>query len=181
MLDGYGKEDPATVKKLPAQADVPELLVATAYYGTGTARDKAAADLTMIAFYYLLHVGEYTIKGSRNSTKQTVQFKYEDVTFFRKNARGHLRCLPRTAPDDLIASADGATLKLDNQKNGWKGVCVYHETNGDSINCLVRALGRQYLQLRHHGATPKTFLSTFYNDHNKRCDITNEDVTTALK
>jgi len=25
------------------------------------------------------------------------------------------------------------------------------------------------------------FLSTFYNDHNKRCDITNEDVTTALK
>ena len=181
MLDGYGKEDPATVKKLPVQADVPELLVATAYFGTGTARDKAAADLTMIAFYYLLRVGEYTVKGSRNSTKQTVQFKYEDVTFFRKNARGHLRCLPRTAPDDLIASADGATLKLDNQKNGWKGVCVYHETNGDSINCPVRALGRRYLQLRHHGATPKTFLSTFYDDHKKRGDITNEDVTAALK
>jgi hypothetical protein len=54
MLDGYGKEDPATVKKLPVQADVLELLVATAYYGMGTARDKAAADLTMIAFYYFL-------------------------------------------------------------------------------------------------------------------------------
>jgi len=68
MLDGYGKEDPATVKKLPVQADVPELLVATAYYGTGTARDKAAADLTMITFYYLLRVGEYTVKGpSRRS------------------------------------------------------------------------------------------------------------------
>jgi hypothetical protein len=181
MLDGYEKEDPATVKKLPVQADVPELLVATAYYGTGMAKDKATADLTMIAFYFLLRVGEYTVKGSRNSTKQTVQFKYEDVTFFRKNARGQLRCLPRNAPDELIATADGATLKLDNQKNGWRNVCVYHETNGDAMNCPVRALGRRYLQLRHHGATAKTFLSTFYNDHNKRCDITNEDVTTALK
>ncbi len=42
----------------------------------------------MIAFYYLLRAGEYTIKGSRNSTKQTVQFKYEDVSFFKKNTRG---------------------------------------------------------------------------------------------
>jgi hypothetical protein len=39
----------------------------------------------MIAFFYLLQVGEYTVKGSRNNTKQTVQFKYEDVTFFKKN------------------------------------------------------------------------------------------------
>ena len=181
MLDGYGKEDPATIKKLPVQADVPELLVSTAYQGTGTAQNKAAVDLTMIAFYYLLRVGEYTVKGSRNSTKQTVQFKYEDVTFFRKNNRGQLRCLPRNAPDDLISSADGATLKLDNQKNGWKGVCVYHETNGDTMHCPVRALGRRYLHLRQHNATPKTFLSTFYNEASKQCDITNEDITEGLK
>ena len=54
MLDGYRKEDPATIKKLPVQADVPELLVSTAYQGGGTEMDKAAADLTLIAFYYLL-------------------------------------------------------------------------------------------------------------------------------
>jgi len=167
MLDGYGKEDPATIKKLPVQADVPELLVSTAYNGSGTNHDKAAADLTMIAFYYLLRVGEYTAKGSQNSTKQTVQFKYKDVTFFHKNNRGQLRCLPRNASDELIASADGATLKLDNQKNGWKGVCVYHETNGDKAHCPVQALGRRYLHLRHHGATPKTFLSKYYNDAHK--------------
>jgi hypothetical protein len=45
----------------------------------------------------------------------------------------------------------------------------------------VRALGRRYLHLRHHGATPKTFLSISYNDANKHCDITNEDITVALK
>ena len=90
----------------------------------------------MTAFYYLLRVGEYTIKGSRNNTKQTVQFKYEDITFFKKN-NGELRCLPRDAPAHLISSANGATLKLDNQKNGWKGVCVYHESNGEASHCPV--------------------------------------------
>ena len=135
MLDGHRKVDLATRKKLPVQSDVPELLVETAYHQGTPQRQRATADLTMIAFYYLLRVGEYTIKGSRNNTKQTVQFKYKDVTFFKKNKRGELKCLPRDAPAHLISSADGATLKLDNQKNGWKGVCVYHESNGEAWHC----------------------------------------------
>jgi hypothetical protein len=141
MLDSYCKVDPPTKKILPVQADVPELLVKTAYKLGSSERDKSTANLTMIAFYYLLRIGEYTVKGTRNNSKQMVQFKYKDVTFFRKNNLGQLQCLPRNAPNKLIATVDGATLKLDNQKNGWKGVCVYHETNGNSLNCPVRALG----------------------------------------
>ena len=115
-------------------------------------------------FYYLLHIGEYTIKGSRNNTKQTIQFKYEDVSFFKKNSRGSLRCLPRNARDDLLMTADGATLKLYNQKNGWKGVCVYHEANGANMHCPVRALARRYLHLCNGGADSKIFLSAYYDD-----------------
>ena len=77
----------------------------------------------MVAFYYLLRVGGYTVKGSWNNTKQTVQFKYKDVSFFKKNNQGQLRCLPCDAPAALIMMANRATLKLDNHKNGWKGVC----------------------------------------------------------
>jgi hypothetical protein len=120
MLDGHRKVDLATRKKLPVQSDVPELLVEMAYQQGTTQRQRATADLTMVAFYYLLQGGEYTVKGLWNNTKQTVQFKYKDVTFFKKNNRGELRCLPRDAPAHLISSADGATLKLDNQRNGWK-------------------------------------------------------------
>ncbi len=90
VLNGYRKEDPATIKKLPVQSDVPELLITTAYNGMGTEMEKAAADLILIAFYYLLWVGEFMVKGSQNSTMQTVQFKYEDITFFCKYARGQL-------------------------------------------------------------------------------------------
>ena len=112
----------------------------------------------MIAFYYLLRVGKYTVKRLRNSTKQTVQFKYKDVTFFRKNNRGELRCLSWDAPAHLIASADGATLKLDNQKNGRKDVCVYHKANGEAWHCPVRALARRHIHLCNNGADTKTFL-----------------------
>jgi hypothetical protein len=135
----------------------------------------------MIAFYYLLCVGEYKIKGLRNNTKQTVQFKYKDVSFFKKDSHGQLRCLPRDAPASLIATASGATLKLDNQKNGWKGVCVYHELNSNNWHCPVRALARCYLHLCNMGANSKIFLSAHYDDRGQRNDITNKDVRKALK
>ena len=44
----------------------------------------------------------------------------EDVTFFKKNAMGQLRQLSRKAADDVILSADSATIKLENQGNGWR-------------------------------------------------------------
>jgi hypothetical protein len=88
------------------------------YGKSGSTREKASGDLLLIAFYYLLRIGKYTVKGKRNNTKQTVQFKLKDVTFFKKNKVGTLVCLPRTAPASVVMAADSATLKLDNQKNG---------------------------------------------------------------
>jgi hypothetical protein len=103
-----------------------------------------------------------------------------DITFFKKDKQGNLRTLPRDAPDDQIASADGMTLKHDNQKNGWKGVCVYQETNGDAIHCPVRALGRRNLHLWQHGATKKTILSAYYYG-GKRFNVTANHISAALK
>jgi hypothetical protein len=77
-------------------------------------------------------------------------------------------------------SADSATLKLDNQKNGWKGVCVHQETNGEPVHCPIRALGRRVIHLRQNGAANASFLSTFYHD-GKKCDVLGEDVSKALK
>jgi hypothetical protein len=181
MLEGYRKADPPTRKKLPVKLDIPELLVEQAYQTATTQRQRATADLTMVVFYYLLWVGKYMVKGSRNSTKQMVQFKYEDVSFFQKNIHGQLRCLPRDAPDHLIATAVGATLKLDNQNNEWKGVCVYHEANSNKWHCLVRALKHCYLHLCMMGTNAKIFLSAYFDDDTTRRDITNKDISRALK
>jgi len=103
-----------------------------------------------------------------------------DITFFAKDKQGNLRCHPRNAPLDLIAAADGATMKLGNQKNGWKGVCVYQEENGDPLNCPVKALGRRYLHLPVNGATKTTIISSYFNE-GRRYRVTSNHVSAALK
>jgi hypothetical protein len=71
-------------------------------------------------------------------------------------------------------------MKLDNQNNGWKGVFVYHETNGEDYLCPVRALGRRYIHICQHGGTAKTTLSLYWSD-GKRGDVTAEHISRALK
>jgi len=62
-LDGWRHKDPPISKKLPVESDVPEYLVNESGHRLATALDQAVADLTTIAFYYLLRVGEYnTVK-----------------------------------------------------------------------------------------------------------------------
>jgi hypothetical protein len=101
-FDGWQKEDPPTLKKLLVEADVPEFIAEQGLRAAAMELEKAVGDLTLIAFYYLLCVGEYTTKGTCNKTKQTVQFKYANILFFKKNAWGQLQCLSRSAPDSLI-------------------------------------------------------------------------------
>ena len=60
------------MKKLPVEVDIPELLVDKAAKPGASEEQKAITDLTLVAFYYLLRVGEYTCKRRRNNDKQTV-------------------------------------------------------------------------------------------------------------
>ena len=194
QLDGYSKQDPPTKKKLPVEVDVPECIAAGKTQGFSAKSNKkyrsdslmaAIGDLCLIAFYFLLQVGEYTVKGSRNQTKQTKQFCLEDATFFRKDEQGKLRQLPRNAPDDMILSADSATLRIQNQKNGWKNVCVNQEANGQSYFCPVKALGRRYVTIRGNSKTPeeaqKTFFSAYFLPGGVRKDVNDNDIRIHLK
>jgi len=86
MLDGYTKADPPTQKKLPVEVEVPELLLEMGYGKLGSTITQAVGNLALVAVYYLLRIGEYTVKRQRDQGKQaqkpTVQFTVEDVTFF---------------------------------------------------------------------------------------------------
>ncbi len=179
-LDSWRKTDPPPSKKLPVESNIPMYLVNIRQHPCATDLDKAVGDLCTIAFYYLLRVGEYTNKNTRPSTKQTVQFKFEDISFFKKNANGHLCCLPVSADASLIITPDSATLKLDNQKNGYKGVCINQEANGDPLHCPVRALGRRFLHLRDNNVSSKKTLSTYFCK-NKKLEVIAEHISRALK
>ncbi len=62
MIDGYTKANPPTQKKLPVKADVPELLIEMGYGKSGSIQAQAKGDHSLVAFYYLLRIGKYTVK-----------------------------------------------------------------------------------------------------------------------
>lgn len=69
---------------------------------------------------------------------------------------------------------------MDNQKNGWKGVCVHQETNGNLIHCPVRALGRRFAHIRRCTKDDTTFLSAFFAG-GTRFDVTDKDIRKSIK
>jgi hypothetical protein len=182
MLDGWRKKDGPVMKKLPVEVDVPEYLVKLGLAKDAEELTKATGDLSLIAFYYLLRVGEYTTKGSRNESKQTVQFRMKDVIFFLEDEYGKLKQLPRDASDEEIMRADCATLRLDNQKNGWRNVCVNHHHNGDELFSPVRGIGRRYIHIRKHmRGNWNTNLSAVWEENGKRLDVTDKHISKGLK
>ena len=181
MLDGWRKTDGPVLKKLPVEADIPEYLVQLGLHPAASAHITALGDLALIAFYYLLRIGEYTIKGTHNESKQTQQFKLADVMFFKRDHSGALRQLPCQAHSNLIMSADSATLKLDNQKNGWHGVCIHHESNGQEAFDPIRALGRRALHIRTHAPGDDTIFLSAVFQNGARSDISDKDIRAALK
>jgi len=173
--------DGAVLKKLPVKADIPKYLVTLGLQPSASAVDKAIGDLALMAFYYLLQIGEYIVKGTRNESKQTQQFKVDDVTFFKQDQFGNLRQLPRQANKEQIMTADSATLKLDNQKNSWHGICIHHESNGDSVFDPIRALGRRVLHIRDHApGDGSVFLSAVFHN-NTLTNVMDKNIRAALK
>ena len=81
----------------------------------------------------------------------------------------------------MILSADGATLTLSNQKNGWQNVSIHHEWSGEDLKDAVRSIGRCFCHIRQHMDNNwETFLSAVFTEEG-RCDVTDKHVTEALK
>ena len=107
------------MKKLPVEVDIPEELVKMAQNEHSSLKERRVVELTLVAFYYLLRVGEYTSthrnsKGGKKKKqtnkykkKKTVNFRVCDVSFFKKDRFGRLRRLQDDAPAKDITPADG--------------------------------------------------------------------------
>lgn len=180
MLDGWRKTDGPVMKKLPVEADVPEYLIKLGLRPEATEMDKAVGDLGQVGYSFLLRSCEYCYVSGRRDM-QTQNFRMKDIIFFKKGRNGKLRQLPRNAPDSEILSADMATLKLENQKNGWRGVCISQHWNGDDFFDGVRGLGRRYVHIRSHmkdrWSTP---ISAVWQD-GKRMDVMAKHIRAGLK
>ncbi len=70
-------------------------------------------------------------------TPNTVQFKVKSVQFFYTNKFGTANIITQNVTAEVLLAVSSATLKLDNQKNGWKGIRVHDEHNGNTFLRLI--------------------------------------------
>lgn len=140
---------------------------------------RAVGDLTLITFYFLRQVGEYTVRYGGDLSKQTEQFQVRVARFFTK-VDNMPHQLPPNAPDDDLLNTDSSKLRLRDQNNGWKNVYINQEANGDPYFCGTRALARRVIYIRKHTDNRTTLLSMYWAEGECR-DISDMDIRVSIK
>jgi len=154
QTEAYKREDPTSVKQLAVPVDIPNRI----YMATRTKDNKklkAVGELAMIAFYFLLRVGEYTCHGTE--TRRTKSFRLRNIKFFTAKGMVPLAQLYRHATQVNLVS-----LTIENQKNGKKGATIsHHAIQVENGCCPVKALVERTVDLISMGGTADTLLCAF--------------------
>ena len=95
---------------------------------------------------------------------RTQQFRVKDVGFWKNKKR-----LSRYLPLSILATADAASLRIDNQKNGKMGQTLYLESTGPTGG--VAALARRIAHILDNGGS----------DNNIICDVFANDKWTSVQ
>jgi hypothetical protein len=137
MIQRWKGEDPGP-KPLQALASSAVHRIAKVYGTSPILRCHITSDLVVIAYFFLLQVGEYTLTiPRRGQHKCTVPLQKGDITFWHQS-----RVIPTDSPLECLLQADGATINLANQKNRVKDAKVSHTPSGDPTTCPCRSLAR---------------------------------------
>ena len=184
-IEGFRREDPPAVPQLALPVTVP-LHMAEQAYATGTPtnnnQDQAIADLSVIAFFYLLRVGEYMAPrvASQNGcivrATRTVQFTVGNIGFFRKG-----KILSRKSPLATLLKAAQCTLKITNQKNGRMGETISHETVKNETHGPVTAAARRVHHILSNGGTEKNLLSDYMDENGTWHTITASQMRAGVR
>ena len=175
------RHDPPATPQLALPVAVTATLHKNAY-ATSSPKNHAIADLASIAFYYLLRVGEYTQprmtkkNGRWVRATRTIQFHVGDIGFFKDG-----QVLSRWSPLKTLLQADGATLKITNQKNGRMGETVYHETVPDIAHGPIRALARRVHNILTNGGSEDNLLCDYLTDDGIWKAVTPTDIRKQLR
>jgi len=139
MLKKYGDEDPPPEPKLAVPIST---ITAIAEKYRWTAHLSTVTDLVIIAFFYLLRVGEYTSSATPRK-KQTIPLRDCDIRQW--NCAGHL--ISHSAGLEMLLQADSATICIAHPMNGTKGAVVHHSRGRGSI-CSVAVLARRVANIQ---------------------------------
>jgi hypothetical protein len=137
-LKKYQDEDPLAAPKLVIPISTITAIVENYQW---TPHLSAAADLVIIAFFYLLRVREYTTPATPRD-KCTIPLHDCNVRLWQN---GHL--LSHSAGLTTLLTADSATVSIAHTKNGAKGTVVHHKAFGRPI-CPGAALAQRIANIQ---------------------------------
>ena len=169
LLKKYKDEDPPAEPKLAIPIST-ITAIATKY--RWNPHLEAVADLVIIAFFYLLRVGEYTT-ASNKKAKRTIALRDCDVRLWRKG-----QVIPHSAGRACLLMADSATICIAHTKNGTKGAVVHHECGIGPI-CPVAALARRIANMQ--GGPTTGSLSLVYHPSGRVTRVSDWDIGIAVR
>ena len=177
QIEAYRREDPPPTPQLAVPVSVAECMFIKGKCKRSTPKLTATGELALIAFYFLLRVGEYTAAERRQASEtRTVQFTVGDISFWRDGV------LLRNSNTKSILTAEEATIHLTNQKNGQKNGLIHHEANdidGKGL-CPVRALALRVCHILENGGNETSLLCEYWSD-GKWWHVTPTDMGEAVK
>lgn len=181
LIEGWRREDPPVVPQLAVPVSVPNYLY-TLGHASKNPKLRAVGNLSLIAFYYLLRIGEYTKpkfvyqNGLKVRASRTVQFTIGNIGFFKGG-----KIVSRSSSLDTLQSCDAATLKITNQKNGQMGDVIHHEAVKGSHLCPIQALAHQVHQILSNGGTSESYICTYFDETSEEHTVSNSDIVQAVR
>ena len=163
-------EDPAP-KPQQALPNSTVRWIADNYGSSVTKRCRMIADLIVLAYFFLLRVGEYT--GSSRATR-TVPLRRQDVKLWQGTV-----LLDHTLPLASLLAATSCTINLENQKNGIKCASLHHTSSGIPGFDPVHSVARLVHEIQHLPAS--TPLGTFQQDDGGLARITASEIGAVIK
>jgi hypothetical protein len=153
MIKFWKSSDPAPlpVKPIPIQV-IRHVATLLHLSSASDSLYQATTNMIILAFFFLLWLGEYT-------DNDNTPFCLKDVQLF---IGPHCLNLQTSSMAELTQAHVGS-LTFTDQKNGVRGKVIGQASTGDSFVCLVKALVQCILYLRSQNAPPTTPLSRVFN------------------
>ena len=155
QLEAYKREDPAPKPQLALPVGVLSHIFKRGLQAQSQ-KVRALSDLSIVAWFYLLRVGEYTYKSPSTNTR-TTPFCISDVTLWCGTSQ-----LDPTLPRHyLLQHCTAASFQLDNSKTGARNAVIHHDRTNLDI-CPVAAIIRRLSHIYRHTRDPNTNISAYF-------------------
>ncbi len=127
----------------------------------------------IIAFFYLLRVGEYTAPANPRK-KRTIPLRGCDIRLWTHD--GYL--IPHSAGLNTLLQAESATVCIVHTKNGTKGAVVHHSRGRGPI-CPVAALVQRVDNIQKGPARGN--INLVYHASGRVSRVTDQDIRIAVQ